>query len=240
MTKSKGSMVTRGITHLAIYTLPMLAIESVFSLLSWGRYLLPLTTLNRYQPTDGSRKFFFTTVSRNVSIVSYRMSLVTILLLDSVMIHWIRWIQGKSFRENSNILHVWLAYHNALLCVLIRCLQQVRSVYRSSTVNSKIFDYLCQRCRKKFKMHTNMFLLITSLIYYGFSIRKIFWKAEPMYVEHARDVIFFSTVCNAVYVWDVKWVLCFIYLLLEMSEMVWITLWRSMLCCLIWRHQRYN
>ena len=104
MTKSKSSMVTRGISHLATYTLPVLVIESVFSLLSWGRYLLPLTTLNRYQPTDSSRKFVFTTLSSNVSIVRYRMSLVTILPLDLVMIHWIPWIQGKSLRENS-IIH---------------------------------------------------------------------------------------------------------------------------------------
>ena len=30
------------------------------------------------------------------------LALVTILLLDLVMIHWIRWKQGKSFKENSN------------------------------------------------------------------------------------------------------------------------------------------
>ena len=48
---------------------------------------------------------FYTTTSRNVSIVRYSMSsLVTILLLDFVMIHWISWIQRKSFRENSNII----------------------------------------------------------------------------------------------------------------------------------------
>ena len=44
VTKSKSSMVTRGITHLATDTLPMLVIQSVFSLLPLGRYLLPLTT----------------------------------------------------------------------------------------------------------------------------------------------------------------------------------------------------
>ena len=80
-------MVTRGITHLATDTLPVLVIQSVFSLLSLGRYLLPITTLNRYQATDSSGKLLYTTMSRNVSIVRYRISLETILLLDLVMIH---------------------------------------------------------------------------------------------------------------------------------------------------------
>ena len=98
MTKSKSSMVTRGITQLATDTLP---IQSVFSLLPLGRYQLPITTPSRYQPTDSSGKLLYTTISRNVTFVRCRISLVTILLLDLVMIHWIRWIQGKSFRENS-------------------------------------------------------------------------------------------------------------------------------------------
>ena len=54
-----------------------------------------------YQPMDSSGKFLFTTTSRDVSNVRSRMSLVTILLLDFVMIHWIGWIRRKSFRENS-------------------------------------------------------------------------------------------------------------------------------------------
>ena len=102
--KSKTGMVTRGITQLVVGVLPVIVIQSVFSLLSWDRYLLPLSTLNRYQPTDSSRKSFFTTISRNVSIARYRMSQVIILPLDLVMIHWIRWIQRKSFREN------WIIY----------------------------------------------------------------------------------------------------------------------------------
>ena len=102
MTKSKSSMVTRGITHLATDTLPVLVIQSVFSLLPLSRYPLPITTPSRYQPTDSSGKLLYTTVSRNVTFVRCRMSLVTILLLDLVMIHWIRWIQRWSFRENSN------------------------------------------------------------------------------------------------------------------------------------------
>ena len=58
MTKSKSGRIMRGITHLATNTLPMLVIQSVFSLLPLVRYLLPLTTLNRYQTTDSSGKFF--------------------------------------------------------------------------------------------------------------------------------------------------------------------------------------
>ena len=71
MTKSKSSMVTRGISQLATNTLPVLVIQNAFSLLPMGRYLLPLTTLNRYEPRDSRGKFFFTTRSRNVSIVRY-------------------------------------------------------------------------------------------------------------------------------------------------------------------------
>ena len=80
-------MVTSAIIHLVTDALPVLIIQSVFSLLPLGRYLLPLTTLSRYQPTDSSGKLLFTTISRNVSIVRYRISLVTILLLDLVLIH---------------------------------------------------------------------------------------------------------------------------------------------------------
>ena len=105
MTKLKSSMVTRSITHLATDNLAVLVIQSVFSLLPLGRYLLPLTTLNRYQPTDSSGKSLFTTISMNVFIVRCRISLVTILLLDLVMIHWIHLIQRKSFRDNSNNPH---------------------------------------------------------------------------------------------------------------------------------------
>ena len=86
ITKSKSGMVTKGITHLATNALPVVVIQSAFSLLPLGRYLLLLTTLNRYQPIDSSGKLLFTTTSRNISIVRYRMSLVTILLLDLVMI----------------------------------------------------------------------------------------------------------------------------------------------------------
>ena len=71
MTKSKSGIITKGVTLLATNTRPEVVIYSAFSLhvLPLGRLLLPLTTLNRYQPTDSGGKFFFTTTSRNLSIV---------------------------------------------------------------------------------------------------------------------------------------------------------------------------
>ena len=87
MTKSKSGMVTKVSTHLLTDTLPVLLIKSAFSLLPVGGHLLPVTTQNRYQSTGSSGKFFFTTTSRNVTIVRFSMSLVTILVLDFVMIH---------------------------------------------------------------------------------------------------------------------------------------------------------
>ena len=80
-------MVTRGITHLVSDTLPVLVIQSVFSLLPLGRYPLPITTSSRYQSIDSSGKLLYTTISRKVTFVRCRMALVTILLLDLVMIH---------------------------------------------------------------------------------------------------------------------------------------------------------
>ena len=124
MTKSKSSMVTRDITYLATDTLPVLVIQSAFSLPPLGRYQLPLTTLHRYQPADSSGKLLFTTISRNVPI---RISLVTILLLDLDMIHWIRWIQRKSFRENSTRI-IWFQ----VFCTHFR---QKNEVQRKHKVN---------------------------------------------------------------------------------------------------------
>ena len=108
MTKSQSGMVTKWITQLATNTLPVLVIQSAFSLLQLGGYLLSITTLNRYQPRDSSRKIFFTITSSNTSIVSYGMSLVTILFLDLIMVHWIHWIQRNPFRKNSNVLRFFV------------------------------------------------------------------------------------------------------------------------------------
>ena len=80
-------MATRGITQLVVGVLPVIVMQSVFSLLPRGRYLLPLTTPNGNQPIDSSGKFSFTTTASNIPIVKHRMSLVTILSLDLVIVH---------------------------------------------------------------------------------------------------------------------------------------------------------
>ena len=60
ITKSKSGKVTRAITHRAINTLSVVVIQVHFHYYLWvGRYLLALTTLNRYQPTDNSGKLFY-------------------------------------------------------------------------------------------------------------------------------------------------------------------------------------
>ena len=66
------------------------------------RYLLPFTTLNRYLSRHSSKNFIFTTSSQNIIITRHGVFLVTIPILCLVMIHWIQWIQRKSFRKNSN------------------------------------------------------------------------------------------------------------------------------------------
>ena len=85
-------MVSRGIFHLQTNTLPVVVMRSAFPLLPLGRYLLPVANANRWQSTGSSGQLFFTTTSRNVTIVRNGVSLVTILLLDLVY----------RFRENSN------------------------------------------------------------------------------------------------------------------------------------------
>ena len=63
---------------MAVDTYPEVVMKIHFVLLALAMYLLP----------DGE----------------HQVTSVTILLLDLVMIHWIRWIQGLSFRENLNVL----------------------------------------------------------------------------------------------------------------------------------------
>ena len=155
MTKSRSGMVTKVITHLLTEILPVLVIKSAFSLLPLGRYLLPITTQNRYQPTDSSWKFFFTTTSRNVTIVRYRISLVTILLLDLVMIHWIHWIQRKSFRKNSIISTVnlyllgWLEFDfsEKYLCQI--WLKDDRRLSQVKSWDKRLEDPQCFYCQVK-------------------------------------------------------------------------------------------
>ena len=104
MTKSKNSLVrsTTSTTYLDIVTFPVIVVESTFSLLSLGRYLLPLTTLNRYLSRHSNKNFIFTTSSKNITITKHGVFLVTIPILCFVMIHWIQWIQQKLFRKTSN------------------------------------------------------------------------------------------------------------------------------------------
>ena len=61
-------MVTKVIIHMLTDALPVLVIKSAFSLLPLGRYLLPVTTQERYQSTGSSGKFFFTTTSLHQGI----------------------------------------------------------------------------------------------------------------------------------------------------------------------------
>ena len=91
MTKSKGSMVTRDMLCLTIDTFPDIVVN-LFRVLSGNRYL----------PRGSNENTLCITSTGNVSVARWVIALVTVLLLDLVMIHWIRWIQGKSFRQNSN------------------------------------------------------------------------------------------------------------------------------------------
>ena len=51
------------------------------------------------------------------------MSLVTILFLDLIMVHWIRWIQRKPFRKNSIVIApirgLWESYVLSLVCLSV-------------------------------------------------------------------------------------------------------------------------
>ena len=60
MTKSKNSIVTTSTTYLDIAMLPVIVVESTFSLVPLGRYLLSLTTLNRYLSIVVKMKFLLT------------------------------------------------------------------------------------------------------------------------------------------------------------------------------------
>ena len=88
MTKSKNSIVTTSTTYLDIVIFPVIAVESIFSLLPLGRYLLPLNTLNRYLPrhTCSSKNVIFTTSSENITITRHGVFLATIPILCFVMI----------------------------------------------------------------------------------------------------------------------------------------------------------
>ena len=57
----QNCLVTRSSTYLATNTLPVVVMLRAFPLIPWVRYLMPLTTLNRYQIRDSDGNFFITT-----------------------------------------------------------------------------------------------------------------------------------------------------------------------------------
>ena len=77
-------MVTRRITYPMTDTFSAIVIESIFSLLPHGRYLLEWTTLNRYPWRCSIKHFFFPTSSGSISIARHRVSLVTIPFIDFI------------------------------------------------------------------------------------------------------------------------------------------------------------
>ena len=106
----QNSMVTRDILYLTLDTFLEIVVKNNFPLLSVGWYLFRVVTGNRYLPQYSKENTLCITSTGNVYVARWVIPLVTILLLDLVMIHWIRWIQGKSFRENSIKSHklLWL------------------------------------------------------------------------------------------------------------------------------------
>ena len=68
MTKSTYSIVTTGITYLNIVTFLIIVTESTFTVLPLGRYLLPITTMNRYLSWHISKNFIFIISSENIAI----------------------------------------------------------------------------------------------------------------------------------------------------------------------------
>ena len=88
MTKSKNSIINRSITY--VTTFPAVVTESTFCLLPLGRFLLPLSIMNKHILSGSSSHFLLTTSFWNVSIAIHWMFLATIPFLDFVMIHWIQ------------------------------------------------------------------------------------------------------------------------------------------------------
>ena len=65
----------------------------------WLDILCGPTTVNRYHPRDSNENIFLMTLFNNATVLRCGVSLVTILLLNFILFHWIRWIQWKSFRK---------------------------------------------------------------------------------------------------------------------------------------------
>ena len=75
--------------------IPWYSSNKYFPLLSVGWYLFRAVSGTIYLPRGSNENTLCITSTDNVS--------VAILLLDLVMIHQTRWVQGKSFRENLTI-----------------------------------------------------------------------------------------------------------------------------------------
>ena len=79
-------MVTRNNTQLERCTIPVSVIKKI-PLLPVVRYLLPLTPVNSYLTRCNWEHLIIATASRNVSVISCGLSLVTLPLLDSLIFH---------------------------------------------------------------------------------------------------------------------------------------------------------
>ena len=103
-------MITGYILYLKIDTFLDVVVKNDFPLLSVGWYLFRVVTGNRYLPRGSNKNTIYITSTSNVSVARWVIPLVNIPLLDLVMIHWIRWIQGKSFRKNSikGDCYIWI------------------------------------------------------------------------------------------------------------------------------------
>ena len=64
----KNSIVTTSTTYLGIVTFPVIVIEIIFSLLPLGRYLLLITTQNRYLSRNSS-KIFILAISSEIQLL---------------------------------------------------------------------------------------------------------------------------------------------------------------------------
>ena len=101
MIKCKNSIVTIHTLYLTIDTFLDVVVKKKFPLLSVGWYLFRVVSGDRYLPRGSNENALCITSTGNIFVSSWVIPLVTIPLLDLVMIHWIRWIQGNSFRKNS-------------------------------------------------------------------------------------------------------------------------------------------
>ena len=96
--KVKNSIINRSITN--VTTFPAVVTESTFCLLPLGRFLLPLSIMNKHILSGSSSHFLFTTSFWNVSIAIHRMSLATIPLLEFVTCIWFTEFSKRCFGES--------------------------------------------------------------------------------------------------------------------------------------------